>query len=78
MPVIDTVATGANIKARMTAAGKTVKDVQNACGFTTGNAVYKWINGICMPTIDNMVIIANTSENEGAYYVVHLQCVKIE
>ena len=59
MPVIDTVATGANIKARMTAAGKTVKDVQNACGFTTGSAVYKWINGICMPTIDNMVIIAD-------------------
>ena len=41
------------------AAGKTVKDIQNACGFTTGNAVYKWINGACMPTIDNMVIIAD-------------------
>ena len=59
MPVIDTVATGANIKARMNAAGKTVKDVQKACGFTSGNAVYKWIHGICMPTIDNMVIIAD-------------------
>lgn len=59
VPVIDTAATGANIKVKMNAAGKTVKDVQNACGFTSGNAVYKWINGICMPTLDNMVIIAD-------------------
>ena len=59
MPTIDIAATGKNIREKMNAAGKTVKDVQNACGFTTGNAVYKWINGICMPTIDNMVIIAD-------------------
>ena len=59
MPTIDIAATGKNIRAKMNAAGKTVKDIQNACGFTTGNAVYKWINGTCMPTIDNMVIIAD-------------------
>lgn len=58
MPVIDINATGTNIRAIMRHAGKSVKDIQIACGFTSGNAVYKWINGVCMPTIDNMVIIA--------------------
>ncbi len=29
-------------------------------------------------TKDKMVIIAHTSESEGARYVVHLQCVKLE
>ena len=59
MPVIDMIATGNNIKKMCIANGLSVKDIQNACGFTTGNAVYKWISGKCMPTIDNMVIIAD-------------------
>ena len=59
MPVIDIAATGRNIQRMCDDKGITVKDIQNACGFTTGNAVYKWINGKCMPTIDNMVIIAH-------------------
>ncbi len=59
MPVINTEATGANIKTIMDNAGKTVKDIQRACRLSTGNAVYKWIHGICMPTIDNIVIIAD-------------------
>ena len=59
MPVINIKATGTNIKVIMDNAGKTVKDIQMACGFATGNAVYKWIHGKCMPTIDNIVIIAD-------------------
>ena len=43
MPVIDMTATGKNIKKMCIANGLSVKDIQNACGFTTGNAVYKWI-----------------------------------
>ena len=27
-------------------------------GFTTPQAIYKWIHGTAMPTIDNMVILA--------------------
>ena len=59
MPIIDVEKTGNNIKQIIENAGKTVKDIQNACGLSTGNAVYKWINGKCMPTIDNLVIIAD-------------------
>ena len=58
MPVVDVTATGQNIQRLRIAAGMTVRDIQNACGFATTNAVYKWINGDCMPTIDNMVILA--------------------
>lgn len=59
MPTIDIVQTGMNIKKKMKAAGKTAEDIRKACGFTSRNAVYKWIKGTCMPTIDNMVIIAD-------------------
>ena len=27
-------------------------------GFTTPQAIYKWIHGTAMPTIDNLVILA--------------------
>ena len=59
MPTIDVTATGQNIQAMCKTAGITAKHIQNACGLTTANAVYKWIHGVCMPTIDNMVIIAD-------------------
>ena len=59
MPIIDMIATGQNIKRMCNDRGISVKDIQNACGLTTGNAVYKWIRGVCMPTIDNMVIMAD-------------------
>lgn len=58
MPTIDIPATGDNIKAMCLDNHITVKNIQAACGFTTGNAVYKWLKGICLPTIDNMVILA--------------------
>lgn len=58
MTCIDTVATGANIKTMMQNKGFTVRDIRNACGFTTDQAVYKWFRGITLPTVDNMVILA--------------------
>ena len=58
MPMIDIQGTGDNIRRVMADAGKTAKDIQEPCGFTTCNAVYKWLGGQCMPSIDSMVIIA--------------------
>ena len=58
MPMVDMDGTGKNIRFVMDRAGKTVKDIQQACGLTTCNAIYKWLNGVCMPTVDNLVIIA--------------------
>ena len=57
MPTIDMAATGRNIKDRRVKAGMTVADVTNACGVSAA-AVCKWQNGQCIPTIDNMSILA--------------------
>ena len=58
VPVIDLRATGQNIKNLRVAAGISVRDLQNILGFTNPQAIYKWQNGDCMPTIDNLVILA--------------------
>ena len=57
-PMINTVATGQNINRMRIGAGMTVKDMQEVFGFTTPQAIYKWIHGTSMPTIDNLVILA--------------------
>ena len=58
MPFIDTVATGRNIDRLRIAAGMSVKDMQMVFGFATPQAIYKWLHGTSMPTIDNLVILA--------------------
>ena len=57
-PMINTVATGENINRMRIEAGMTVRNMQDVFGFTTPQAIYKWIHGTAMPTIDNMVILA--------------------
>ena len=58
VPYINTVATGENINRIRMEAGFTVKDMQAVFGFATPQAIYKWIHGTAMPTIDNLVILA--------------------
>ena len=58
-PFINTVATGQNINRLRAAAGLTVRDMQMIFGFTTPQAIYKWIHGTALPTIDNLVILAD-------------------
>ena len=58
IPSVNTVATGQNINRLRTAAGMSVKDMQVVFGFATPQAIYKWIHGTAMPTIDNLVILA--------------------
>ena len=58
VPVIDLTATGQNIKNLRVSAGISVRDLQEIFGFTNPQAIYKWQNGDCMPTIDNLVILA--------------------
>lgn len=57
-PYINTVATGENINRMRVEAGFTVRDIQEVFGFSTPQAVYKWIHGTALPTIDNLVILA--------------------
>ena len=58
IPFVDTVATGQNIDRLRNASGLSVKDMQMIFGFATPQAIYKWIHGTSMPTIDNLVILA--------------------
>ena len=58
LPFVNIVATGQNINRLRIAAGLSVRDIQMVFGFATPQAIYKWIHGTAMPTIDNLVILA--------------------
>ena len=58
MPVIDMIRTGQNIVILRKQAGLSVKDLQDAFGFGTPQAIYKWQQGLALPTIDNLVALA--------------------
>ena len=58
MPVINMAATGRKIHDLRVAAGMRIRDVQDACG-VSATAVTKWQKGHAVPTIDNMVILAD-------------------
>ena len=58
IPFVDTVATGRNIDRLRVEAGLSVRDMQTVFGFATPQAIYKWIRGASLPTIDNLVILA--------------------
>ncbi|HAG12792.1 MAG TPA: XRE family transcriptional regulator [Ruminococcus sp.] len=59
MPKINMAATGANIKALIRTKGFRIADVQTIFGFHTPQAIFKWMRGDAMPSIDNMVILAH-------------------
>lgn len=58
MPVIDMTKMGQNIVTLRKKAGLSVKDLQDAFGFGTPQAIYKWQQGLALPTIDNLVALA--------------------
>ncbi len=59
MPTIDIKATGENIARLRNDTGITVKKMQDILGFGTPQAIYKWQRGDTLPTIDNMVVLAD-------------------
>ncbi len=58
IPVVDLTATGINITRLREKKGMTVRDLQRIMGFANPQAIYKWQNGICLPTIDNLLILS--------------------
>lgn len=58
LPAIDMVATGRNITKLRENKNLTVKELQKIFGFTTPQAIYKWQRGQAMPTVDNLVVLA--------------------
>lgn len=53
-PMIDKQATGLNLRKIMDQRRITVKDVQEYLGLASVQSIYHWLNGISMPTIDNL------------------------
>lgn len=51
-------ATGKRIRELLQKSGYSVRDVQIACGFENPQAVYKWLSGKSLPSIDNFVILS--------------------
>ena len=51
---IDPEATGRNIRVLMTQNGYDIDDVREACGNVSAQAVYKWLSGKSLPSLDNL------------------------
>lgn len=58
IPAIDMAKTGQNIVVLRKRAGLSVRDLQDVFGFATPQAIYKWQQGLALPTIDNLVVLA--------------------
>ena len=58
IPTIDMAQTGANIVNLRKTAGLSVHDLQIVFGFNSPQAIYKWQNGISLPTVDNLIVLA--------------------
>ena len=53
-PVIDMIETGKNIVRLREERGMTVRDLQAHFGFEKPQAIYKWLRGKSLPTVDNL------------------------
>ena len=57
-PLIDKRETGINLRRIMDKRGITVKEVQEWLGLGSVQSVYHWLNGISMPTVDNLYALS--------------------
>ena len=57
-PVIDMRATGMHIKELMDAQELSVQDVQEAMGLASPQAVYRWLCGSNLPSVDNLFALS--------------------
>lgn len=55
---IEPEATGERIKTLLDLHGYKVKDIQHAMGFENPQAIYKWISGKSLPSLDNLLILS--------------------
>ena len=57
-PTIDKRATGINLRKLMDERDVTAKDVQQYLGLGCVQSVYRWLDGISMPTVDNLYALS--------------------
>ena len=56
---IDMEKTGLKIAEACRKQGATIKDLQTLFGFAAPNAIYRWLRGETLPTVDHLVILAH-------------------
>lgn len=56
---IDMDKTGQKIAKECRQQGITIKDLQTLFGFAAPNAIYRWLRGETLPTVDHLVILAH-------------------
>ena len=56
---IDVTGTGSNIARLRKQRGLSVRQIQEALGFNTPQAIFKWQRGDSLPSIDNLIILAD-------------------
>jgi transcriptional regulator with XRE-family HTH domain len=59
IPTINMIKTGEKILELRKQSGLSVKELQEIFGFATPQAIYKWQQGVTLPAIDNLVVLAN-------------------
>ena len=55
---IQPVETGKRIKQLLSEQNYTIREIQGAFGFENPQAIYKWISGKSLPSLDNFVILS--------------------
>ena len=58
LPLIDKKKTGIHLRRLMDERGLNVKDVQQYLGLGSVQSVYHWLNGISVPTVDNLYALS--------------------
>lgn len=58
IPILSKRETGVNLRRIMDTRGITAKDVQEYLGLGCVQSVYRWIDGVNMPTIDNLYALS--------------------
>ena len=62
MPVVNLVKTGLRIENYMDVLGYSVSDIQKILGLAGPQAVYHWLNGMCLPSVfgvkvDDLIVV---------------------
>lgn len=58
MPYVNVSETGLKLKTLLKSKGMKVKDLQDVFGFANPQAIYNWMSGKTMPSVDNLVVLS--------------------
>lgn len=58
LPLVNKRETGVNLRRIMDERGLTVKDIQHYLKLGSVQSVYHWLNGISLPTVDNLYALS--------------------